>query len=66
MNFDGSYKSLLAGVSQQVPSARLDGQLSMQENMLSDIVSGLRRRPGVRTLNTGPDFSPTPTTTLAT
>lgn len=66
MNFDGSYKSLLAGVSQQVPSARLDGQLSMQENMLSDIVSGLRRRPGVRTLSTVPDFSPTPTNTLAT
>lgn len=66
MNFDGSYKSLLAGVSQQVPSARLDGQLSMQENMLSDIVSGLRRRPGVRTLSTVPNFSPTPTNTLAT
>lgn len=66
MNFDGSYKSLLAGVSQQVPSARLDGQLSMQENMLSDIVSGLRRRPGVRALSTIPDFSPTPSNTLAT
>lgn len=66
MNYDGSYKSLLAGVSQQVPSARLDGQLSMQENMLSDIVSGLRRRPGVRTLTTVPDFAPTPTNTLAT
>lgn len=66
MNFDGSFKSLLAGVSQQVPSARLDGQLSMQENMLSDIVSGLRRRPGVRTLSTIPDFNPTPTNTLAT
>lgn len=66
MNFDGSFKSLLAGVSQQVPSARLEGQLSMQENMLSDIVSGLRRRPGVRTLSTVPDFNPTPTNTLAT
>ena len=66
MNFDGSFKSLLAGVSQQVPSARLEGQLSMQENMLSDIVSGLRRRPGVRTLSTIPDFNPTATNTLAT
>lgn len=66
MNFDGSFKSLLAGVSQQVPSARLEGQLSMQENMLSDIVSGLRRRPGIRTLGTIPNFNPTPTNTLAT
>lgn len=66
MNFDGSFKSLLAGVSQQVPPARLDGQLSMQENMLSDIVSGLRRRPGVRTLSTVTGFAPTPLNTIAT
>lgn len=66
MNYAGSFKSLLAGVSQQVPSSRLDGQLSMQENMLSDIVSGLRRRPGVRVLSTIPDFAPTPTNTIAT
>lgn len=66
MNFDGSFKSLLAGVSQQVPSARLDGQLSMQENMLSDIVSGLRRRPGVRAYSTIPNFAPTARNVLAT
>lgn len=66
MNFDGSFKSLLAGVSQQVPSARLEGQLSLQENMLSDIVSGLRRRPGVRLLGTVSSFHPTPINTLAT
>lgn len=46
-SFEGSYPSLLQGVSQQVARARLPGQLSMQENMLSDPVTGLRRRPGV-------------------
>lgn len=44
--FEGSYKSLLQGVSQQVPRERLDGQVSSQNNMLSDVVTNLRRRPG--------------------
>lgn len=45
--FDGTYKSLLEGVSQQTPQERRDGQLSEQINMLSDKVTGLRRRGGV-------------------
>lgn len=45
--FESSYKSLLQGVSQQIPSERLPGQLTSQLNMLSDPVTGLRRRPGV-------------------
>jgi hypothetical protein len=66
MNFDGSFPSLLGGVSQQVPASRKDGQLSMQENMLSDIVSGLRRRPGVRALSVVSGFNPTATNVLST
>lgn len=45
---DGSTKSLMQGVSQQVPRERLDGQVSLQTNMLSDVVQGMRRRPGYR------------------
>lgn len=50
MAFDGSIKSLLQGVSQQVPRERLDGQVSVQLNRLSDVVNGNRRRPGARYL----------------
>lgn len=46
-SFESSYQNLLQGVSQQVPRARLPGQLTEQTNMLSDPVTGLRRRPGV-------------------
>lgn len=49
-SLDSSIKSLLQGVSQQVPSERLDGQVSAQLNMLSDPVQGMRRRPGLRLL----------------
>lgn len=45
---DGAIKSLMQGVSQQVPRERLDGQVSVQVNMLSDVVNGMRRRPGAR------------------
>lgn len=45
---DGATKSLMQGVSQQVPRERLDGQVSIQTNMLSDVVEGMRRRPGMR------------------
>lgn len=45
-SYEGSYKSLLQGVSQQIPRMRLPGQVSAQDNMLSDIVTGPRRRPG--------------------
>lgn len=47
----GSYASLLQGVSQQTPRERQVGQLSVQENMLSDPVTGLRRRPGTNLVN---------------
>lgn len=44
--FEGSMKSQLQGVSQQIARERLDGQVTAQDNMLSDVVTGLRRRPG--------------------
>lgn len=50
---DGATKSLMQGVSQQVPRERLDGQVSLQSNMLSDVVEGMRRRPGMRFLQSG-------------
>lgn len=45
---DGALKSIIQGVSQQVPRERLDGQVSLQTNMLSDVVRGMRRRPGMQ------------------
>lgn len=42
----GSYKSLIRGVSEQVPEERLPGQHAAQDNMLSDPVRGLIRRQG--------------------
>ncbi|QFP93635.1 tail tubular protein [Pectobacterium phage CX5-1] len=54
MAFDGAIKSLMQGVSQQVPRERLDGQVSVQLNRLSDVVNGNRRRPGARYLSTLP------------
>ena len=46
--FEGSMKSMLQGVSQQLARERLEGQITAQENMLSDLVTGLRRRPGAQ------------------
>lgn len=46
--YEGTYKSFLQGVSQQTPQEREDGQLGSQINMLSDAVTGLRRRGGVK------------------
>ena len=43
-----AYPSLLFGVSQQTPRERQNGQLTEQLNMLSDPVTGLRRRPGLQ------------------
>lgn len=57
MAFDGAIKSLMQGVSQQVPRERLDGQVSVQLNRLSDVVNGNRRRPGARYLTTLPTSS---------
>lgn len=45
---DGVVPSLLQGVSQQIPRERLPGQLSEQVNMVSDLVTGIRRRPGIQ------------------
>lgn len=44
----GTLKSLIQGVSQQVPQERVDGQLGSQVNMISDPNSGLRRRSGCK------------------
>lgn len=45
--YEAANKSLLQGVSQQLPEERLPGQLTAQVNMVSDPVTNLRRRPGV-------------------
>lgn len=42
---DGSIKSLIQGVSQQPARTRLPGQCTAQENMTSNPVDGLSRRP---------------------
>ena len=42
---EGTIPSLLQGVSQQIPRERQPGQLGAQLNMLSDPVTGIRRRP---------------------
>ena len=48
MIYEGTYPSLIQGVSQQTPQERLGGQLGAQVNMLSDPVNGLRRRTGFK------------------
>lgn len=45
-SFDGAYESLVQGVSEQVPTSRLPGQVTEQVNMVSDLVTGVRRRTG--------------------
>lgn len=47
--YQGNYKSLLGGVSQQVYTDRQLSQVEVQTNMTSDTVRGLRKRPGTRT-----------------
>lgn len=42
--YEGSYKQLLFGVSQQARKDRLDGQVEVQVNMTADLTFGLRRR----------------------
>lgn len=56
--YEGVYKSFLQGVSQQTPQEREDGQLGTQVNMLSDPVTGLRRRGGVKFTHSIPSRSP--------
>lgn len=53
--YEGVYKSLLQGVSQQTPQEREDGQLGAQVNMLSDPVTGLRRRGGTKYIQNIPN-----------
>jgi hypothetical protein len=50
MKVDGSLKSLIQGVSQQPPRTRLPGQCTLQENMSSNPVDGLSRRPPVEVI----------------
>jgi len=45
MKVDGAMRSLIQGVSQQPRRSRLPGQCTAQENMSSNPVSGLTRRP---------------------
>ena len=45
MKVDGSLRSLIQGVSQQPPRSRLPGQCTAQDNMSSNPVDGLKRRP---------------------
>ena len=48
--YESGYPSLIQGASQQVPDKRLDGQVSNQLNMVSDALTGLRRRKGFELL----------------
>lgn len=52
--FEGSYKQLLFGVSQQARKDRLDGQVEEQINMTSDLTFGLRRRSAAQLSFLGP------------
>lgn len=51
MKVEGSYESVVRGVSQQVPHQRFSGQHQLQANFLSDPVEGLVRRRGTRRLS---------------
>jgi hypothetical protein len=63
MYYETAYQSLLGGISQQVPQARLPNQLSKQINMVSDPVRGLCRRAPLESIAklldiTNPDYNP--------
>ena len=45
--YEGAYSTIIQGVSQQLPKLRLAGQVTAQDNMISDIVTNVRRRPGL-------------------
>ena len=47
-----SLPNLIAGVSQQADVVRYDGQCSTQENALSSIVNGLKKRPPTEYIST--------------
>lgn len=46
MKRSGAFRSLIRGVSEQVPHARVEGQQWAQDNFLADPVHGLARRHG--------------------
>jgi hypothetical protein len=48
--YSGQTTQLLQGVSQQAEKDRAEGQIGEQINCVSDIVQGLRRRPGTQVL----------------
>ena len=48
--YQGNFKSILGGVSEQVYTDRQLTQVEAQVNMTSDTVRGLRKRPGTRLL----------------
>lgn len=50
--YAGTIEQMLQGVSQQPHHNRADGQIGAQVNCVSDIVDGLRRRPGCKILDT--------------
>ena len=56
--FEGSYKQLLFGVSQQDRKDRLEGQVEAQLNMTSDLTFGLRRRSPTQITAIGPNHIP--------
>ncbi len=49
--YQGDFKSILGGVSQQDYTQRQIGQVETQDNMTSDNVRGLRKRPGTRLMS---------------
>jgi len=52
MAVSGTLGALLQGVSQQPPAIRNDGQVTAQDNMISDVVKGLTSRPASNLLGT--------------
>src|SRR5574337_741672 len=60
-SYEQPYAPPLQGISQQIPKERLPGQVQAQLNMLSDPVTGLRRRPEAKyvfNINTSNDNTP--------
>lgn len=55
--YQGTYASLIMGVSQQTPQERQVGQLAEQINMLSDPAANLRRRSGCKLVAAYQGFS---------
>lgn len=49
---EGSYRTLLQGMSQQPPQTRAEGQCELQVNMSADPVNDLRKRPASKFVST--------------